>query len=184
MFGDTPAWSRGRRAFVFGASGLAVLAGSGAALFWPRRIAEQVAVVGQSWSFLLPADRIALARLTPYLLNESAGVGGSSGNEVLGETLLGIDRAIGLLPPAIRDELRQLFDLLSSPGGRMLFLGFATDWTEADGSAVANGLEGWQMAKIGLLRSAYEGLRDIVFAVWYGDPKHWGGLPDFGWKGL
>ncbi len=140
--------------------------------------------VGQAWSFLLPADCIALARLIPCLLNDRTEASESSGNEILNETLIGIDRAISLLPPATRDELRQLFDLLSSPGGRMLFLGLAADWTKANGGAVLEGLEGWHRAKIGLLRSAYEGLRDLVFAVWYGNSKHWDGLPDFGWKGL
>ena len=184
MLGDAPAWSRGRRTFVLGASGLAALAGGGAALFWPHRTVEQPMGVGQAWSFLLPADRIALARLIPCFLNDRTEVGESSRNEVLNETLIGIDRAISLLPPATRDELRQLFDLLSSPGGRMLFFGFAADWTEADGGAVLEGLKEWRGARIGLLRSAYEGLRDIVFAVWYGNSKHWNGLPDFGWKGL
>lgn len=127
---------------------------------------------------------MALARLIPGILTGQAGFAESSGHEGTEETMRGIDQAISLLPPATRDELRQLFDLLSSPGGRSLFLGFASDWANVEKPALINGLEGWRTSRLGLLRSAYEGLRDIVFAVWYGNSSHWTGLPNFGWKGL
>ena len=83
-----------------------------------------------------------------------------------------------------RDELRQLFDLLASPGGRLLMLGQMADWPAASESALQSGLDAWRGARLDLLKSAYEGLRDLVFAVWYGDPVNQDCLPGFGWPEL
>jgi hypothetical protein len=157
---------------------------SGAALFWPRRDGDNATRPQRSWAFLSSADHQALLTLMPALLGESSVAAIFLEHAGQGEFISGVDWAISLLPPATRDDLRQLFDLLSSPGGRFLLLGLVADWRATRPEELAAGLEGWRRARLGVLRSAYEGLRDIVFAVWYGQPKHGTSLADFGWKGV
>lgn len=136
------------------------------------------------WHFLYPANAQAVIVLAPALLGPTASaalIASPARRYMLAD---GVDQAICLLTPGTRDELRQLFNLLASPGGRLLMLGQMADWPSVSESSLRSGLDTWCGARLDLLKSAYEGLRDLVFAVWYGDPANQDGLPGFGWPEL
>ena len=165
-----------------------LLAGSlalgGGLLFWPRSVPPGVDGEARRWHFLSPANAQAVIALAPALLGPTASadlIASPAKRYALAD---GVDQAICLLTPGIRDELRQLFNLLASPGGRLLMLGQMADWPSASESALRSGLDTWCGARLDLLKSAYEGLRDLVFAVWYGDPANQDCLPGFGWPEL
>lgn len=178
---DQAGWQISRRHVLFGGVAVGVLALGGGALFWPRLNSPDQA--SGTWHFLLPADRQAVMALAPVFLGAAASQQ-LQGDSVAGSALLaGVDQAIALLNPQIRGELRQLFDLLASPGGRYLLLGQWAGWNDA-GLALATGMDAWQHHSLDVLRAAYDGLRDLVFAVWYGEPTHWGPLDKPVWKGV
>lgn len=172
--------SLARRRVLAGGALLGTLAFGGGALFWPRRGAVLPSDAA-AWSFLLPADRVALLALAPVFVGAEQWDRHIAGLVDRSESFVrGIDLAIAYLMPRTRDELRQLFDMLASPGGRWILLGSVAAWDAASRPVMANGLVYWREAELALLRTAYEGLRDLVFAVWYGDPLHW---PDLSYPG-
>lgn len=168
--------SLARRRVLAGGVLVGTLALGGGALFWPRREAGRE--TAGSWHFLRPADRAALAALAPALLGPSLWPAPDAAAEQ--RLAQGVDLAIAYLLPRTRDELRQLFDLLASPGGRWLLLGQCAAWDGAAPAGLAAGLSAWRGHRLDLLRAAYDGLRELVYAVWYGDPAHW---PALGYPG-
>lgn len=184
--GKRPGFSLARRQVLLGGVLVGTLAIGGGALFWPRREGGGQASdeLGHDWSFLRPADRQALDALAPLLIGVNPGEFGNSRQAKEHCLNVGVDQAIAFLPPRTHAELRQLFDLLASPGGRLVLLGSVTAWQDAANSALDGGLTRWGQADLALLRTAYEGLRELVFAVWYGDPANWTGNADPRWAGL
>jgi hypothetical protein len=79
--------------------------------------------------------------------------------------------AITALPPAIQDELGQLFTLLDSPVG--VWLADLDSWDQASDQAVARTLASWRFHRFALLQSAYHALHDLVLGPWYADPTTW-----------
>jgi len=173
-----------RRRFLSAGLLAGSLALGGGLLFWPRSVPPGVDGEARRWHFLSPANAQAVIALAPALLGPTASadlIASPAKRYALAD---GVDQAICLLTPGIRDELRQLFNLLASPGGRLLMLGQIADWPAASESALQSGLDAWCGARLDLVKSAYDGLRDLVFAVWYGDPANQDCLPGFGWPEL
>lgn len=81
--------------------------------------------------------------------------------------------ARGLSLPA-QKELGQLLDLLAWLPTRWLVAGVRSPWSEATPEELDAFLVRWRYSRLGLLRSAYQGLHDLVLGTWYADPAHWG----------
>ena len=181
---STVAWQLTRRRFLSAGLLAGSLALGGGLLFWPRSAPPGVEGESRRWQFLSAANAQAVIALAPALLGPTASsalIASPAKRYALAD---GVDQAICLLTPGTRDELRQLFDLLASPGGRLLMLGQMADWPVASESALHSGLDTWRGARLDLVKSAYEGFRDLVFAAWYGDPANQDCLPGFGWPEL
>ena len=69
--------------------------------------------------------------------------------------------------------MRQLLDLLGRQGGRVVLAGSLAGWATVDPARAAVILAGWRDHALALLQQAYGGLHDLLFGVWYGDPRHW-----------
>jgi len=98
----------------------------------------------------------------------------------IAETVDAVEGAVAGLPPATQAELAQLFGLLAFAPARLALAGLATDWPSAPTEAVAATLARWQGSRLSLLRSAYDGLHQLVLAAWYGNPRAW---PAIGYPG-
>jgi hypothetical protein len=88
-------------------------------------------------------------------------------------TVSNVERAIAGLPPAAQRELAQLFGLLAFAPARIAIAGMTRDWSNARVADVDAMLERWRASRIALLRSAYDGLHQLVLAAWYGAPDGW-----------
>ena len=94
-------------------------------------------------------------------------------NEAIEATVANVDTAILGLPPAAQKELAQLFALLGFAPARLAIAGMTHDWADATQAEVNAVLERWRTSRAMLLRSAYDGLHQLVIAAWYGNPRAW-----------
>jgi len=87
-------------------------------------------------------------------------------------TIKEMQRLIDTLPSHTQQELQQLFQLLNSQVAHLLLVGnlvSAADLTIQQQSAY---IESWRTSFLGLLNDAYDGLKELVFAGFYGNPDH------------
>ncbi|HWS74489.1 MAG TPA: hypothetical protein VN324_05050 [Quisquiliibacterium sp.] len=85
----------------------------------------------------------------------------------------GVEQAIAGLSPSAQEEAAQLFALLAIAPTRVLLAGLGSAWDEAGVDAVSAFLERWRGHSLGLMRSGYHALHDLVFGAWYADPSTW-----------
>ena len=123
--------------------------------------------------------RAILAAITPVML-EGALPTGAEAAAARQEALTGVEQAIAGLPPAVRRELEQLFALLAFAPTRCLIAGVWSAWPEAPRESIAGFLASWRASRLGLLRSAYGALHQIIFGAWYGNLRSW---PAIGYPG-
>jgi len=158
--------NRSRRVFLAtGVLGAAALATAG----WLRvRISDDI--VGRG----LTADASVIVRaLVPALLAGAVPVAADRRREAIDATVANVEAAILGLPPAAQKELAQLFALLGFAPARVALAGLSRDWADATEEQVDAVLERLRTSRTMLLRSAYDGLHQIVFAAWYGNPRAW-----------
>ena len=51
-----------------------------------------------------------------------------------------------------------------------------TAWADATPAQVAAFLQDWRVSRVGLLRSAYGAMHDLVLGAWYADPSSWAAI--------
>ncbi|WP_199152770.1 twin-arginine translocation signal domain-containing protein [Chromobacterium sp. ASV23] len=118
--------------------------------------------------WLQPADAQIIAALAPVMLGLR--------DLPLAAVVAGVDQAVAGLPPACRDEVRQLFDLLGNRWARRWLAGVSAPWGQATPDALASFLQSWRNSRFLLLRSAYQGLHQLINAAWYGNPASWAAI--------
>jgi hypothetical protein len=119
--------------------------------------------------------RTVIAAMVPAFL-DGALPAGAARTSAIAETVDAVDIAVAGLPPATQAELAQLFGLLTFSPARLVLAGLFADWPRATPEAVAAALGRWQHSRLSLLRSAYDGLHQLVLAAWYGNPRAWAAI--------
>jgi hypothetical protein len=161
-----------RRTFLAaGALGVAALAAGG----W-LRYGMRDAPPGRA---LDDDARLIVAALVPAFLDGALPVRAPVRDEAITETVAAVDAAILGLPPIAQHELAQLFGLLAFPPARVA-MGLRSAWSDAAPEDVQAALQRWQGSRSLLLRSAYDGLHQLILAAWYANPRAW---PDIGYPG-
>lgn len=160
-----------RRRFIaatgFGA--LALAAGS----WWYRRQPG----TSQSPGFLLQdQERAALQAIAPVLLSAVLTHDPAPRAAQIDAVLDAVHVAVNGLAPVTQREVQDLFGLLAIGPVRRLLAGVPTDWQHASPDQIASFLQSWRMHRLGLLRSGYQALHDLVLGAWYAQPASWGQL--------
>jgi len=159
-----------RRQFIkAGIIGGAALAAAG--LFYSRGLKEAPSAAGSPG--LTAAGRTVIAAVVPAILAGGLPEAGEARSKAIARTVDGVGVAIAGLSAAAQKELAELFALLDIAPARMLLAGVWPRWEEATPAEVAAFLEGWRTSRLGLLRSAYAALHDLVLGAWYGTPDTW-----------
>ncbi|OHX10838.1 hypothetical protein BI347_20245 [Chromobacterium sphagni] len=153
-----------RQLLKAGALGSAALLLAG---YWasPQVEPDGAGAAGPSLSCLRPQDALILAALAPVLL-------GLPGLPVA-QVVAGVDKAVAGLQPAVRGEVRQLFDLLGNRWARRWLAGIRSPWPSAAPAELERFLQDWRNSRFLLQRSAYQGLHLLLNAAWYGNPASW-----------
>jgi hypothetical protein len=133
----------------------------------------------RSGSALDASARAIIEALVPVLL-EGTLPGADGSAEARAEVVAGVDHAVAGLPPSARQELGQLFALLSFAPTRCLVAGVWSSWPRASPESVARFLASWRDSRFSLLRSGYAALHQLVLAAWYGNARAW---PAIGYGG-
>ena len=125
-----------------------------------------------------PRDRIVetLTAVAPVLLAGALPADAAQRSAALASVTAGVKEVIAAFPPAVRDEVNDLFRLLDIRIARQLLTGVAAPWREADPAAVHAFLERWRWSRIALLQSGYFALHDLVLGAWYANESAWGML--------
>ena len=168
-----------RRSFlVAGVAGGAALA----AAYWLRGTREPAPASGPNAALAaLDADApMIIAAIVPVILDGALPADAAARQAAVTETVANVARAVSGLGPAAQRELAELFSLLGLAPARIALAGVSTPWAQASPAAVAAFLERWRTSRWMLLRSAYDGLHQLVLAAWYGNPRSW---PSIGYPG-
>jgi hypothetical protein len=107
---------------------------------------------------------------------------------VTAETIRGIDTGILRFSTATRQEIRQLFDLLTF-GPSRLAVARIWSWENASQTDAAAFLERWRTSNIGLFNKGYIAITKITNVAFYGDAANfavsgYAGPPDWATKAL
>lgn len=145
-------------------AGTAIGAAALALTAWYEGNPDSVAPMRTQFAFLRDEDRAIIAAIAPVLT-------GRIDSRALVPARL--DAAVAGLPVRTQGELRQLFDLLGSPLGRMFVAGIPQRWTQASAASVAAFLQAWRTSPFQRLRAGYDALHQLVLAAYYSDPITW-----------
>lgn len=132
-----------------------------------------------------PGEREARARRVlrasvPVLLAGVIPAAGPERTAAVSMTVDGVVRAVAGFPRAVRDEIDELFILLTLPPTRILAAGLLSSWESASEASVVAFLERWRGSRFLLLQSGYQALNQLTLAAWYGNPGAW---PAIGYGG-
>lgn len=122
------------------------------------------------------AARAVLAAVVPAVLDGVLPDDPGARRQAIASTIDGVDKAIRGLPLALQGEVKDLFGLLALAPARRWLAGVPDGWDQADAGQVAAWLQRWRSHRLGLLRDAYQALRDLVLGSWYAEPANWAAI--------
>ena len=159
-----------RRFLKAGVVGSALLAAGGGWVVW-RDVRDADAGFPQH-------DRVAgiLGAVAPVLLAGALPADPASRATAIANVITDVKTVIRGFPPAVRDEVNELFRLLDIRIARRLLTGVANDWRDANPADVDAFLERWRRSRIALLQSGYFALHDLVLGAWYANESAWAAL--------
>lgn len=96
-----------------------------------------------------------------------------------------IDQALAYLPDNQQQDLLMLLDTLTNKLGRLILTADITKWQQGDSELINKVLAKWRTSSLDILNTAYVGIKQLIMAVWYGEPENWAaidypGPPDIG----
>jgi hypothetical protein len=126
-----------------------------------------------TYAFLDNEDVKFFEAICPVMLGRVASFDSWPPDNIVSEVIKGVDVAIGDLSLATQDDLKTLFKLLSFRPTRYMITGVWSNWEDTDYKTIDRAMDNWSVARFNIWRSAYDGLRKLVLASWYANPKSW-----------
>jgi hypothetical protein len=160
-----------RQLIQTGAAGSALLALAGC--MHAQTPAATFEDAGYRYRVLGGGDRELIAAVAAVMLAGALPLEEPALRAALVRTVRGVDVAVSGLPPGVVDEVRQLFALLEFPLARGLLAGIWNAWSDASPRDVTKFLARWRRSSVGLFRSGYQALHQLIMAAWYGDARAW-----------
>lgn len=116
---------------------------------------------------------VALAALLPVFLAPVLPQDISKRQDKIARTISGMRLAMTRFPPHTLDELNDLFGLLTSKIANLAYAGSFSAIEALSFEQKVNLIEGWRTSYLSLLNTAYEGLKELIFAAFYGNTENW-----------
>jgi hypothetical protein len=120
--------------------------------------------------------RAALHAVVPAILAGMLPLEPSARAQAIASTTDRVRQTILGLPLASQQEVQDLFGLLALAPARRLLTGIPHGWPDARDAEVSAWLQDWRTHRIGLLRTAYQALHDLVLGSWYSDSDNWAAI--------
>lgn len=136
---------------------------------WGRSALAQAAPLDAAMAEVLPA-------LLPLVLAGALPQEPGARQAALARGLDGVRSAVAALSAPAQREVAELFALLTLAPTRIALAGLRRPWAQASEAELQAFLEGWRHSSIGLLRSAYQALHDLMLGAWYADASQWGAI--------
>lgn len=146
-----------------GAAVLLGVVGGGVALLQPGLVDGKMS----------PGARRVMRAIARAVLDGCLPASGPDLDAALSLQLDQVDDAIKKFPAAVREELSQLFALLSSPPGRWGLAALQSEWDSASLAELNQSLQAMRFSKLDLRQQSYHALRDLNYAVYFAEPRHW-----------
>lgn len=119
---------------------------------------------------------VALAALVPVFLAGVLPEQNPQRQQKIADVIAGIRLAMEKFPPHMLKELDDLFMLLTNRLTMLAYVGRFAPLNKLSLAQATQLIESWRSSFIGLLNTAYEGLKELVFAAYYGNPQNWSAL--------
>lgn len=155
-----------RRVIFVGLGGAAALA-AGWAMFRSPSAPVRGGVLVVSHAKML--DAIAFALLGPALPSDA-----SARDAAISRTTKALGELVDQLPALTREEIGQLFELLSIKPARAL-LGYSGEWSRDNAELIASFLQSLRHSSLALKQQAYFALHDLIYGSYYSEPSTWQG---------
>jgi TAT (twin-arginine translocation) pathway signal sequence len=158
-----------RRTFLKagGLAALVVAAGGGIYRVIHPPVPQRFVLEGEARAALHAIIPAILAGVVPFEQRSEAAIAATT--ERVHQAILG-------LPLATQKQVQDLFGLLALAPARRVLTGISGGWGSASVEQVSGFLQDWRLHRIGLLRSAYQALHDLVLGAWYADPSSWAAI--------
>jgi len=116
-------------------------------------------------------DLPLLAALYPALVGPHPALLENRG--LIQNALRQLDDTLAHTSPAIQQEVRDIFDLLTFAPSRGVLTGIWGNWDSVDPSRVEGFLQRWRDSRLELLRACYKVLCQLLQMSWYALPASW-----------
>lgn len=119
---------------------------------------------------------LVLDALLPAILLGALPTDAAAKQQALQNTRNAVLAFLPFLPKRQQAELQQLFSLLSQQLTRLALTGHSLALAELSVASRLQLLTRWRDSYLQLLQQAYNGLRELLLAAYYGQPQHWQAL--------
>lgn len=123
--------------------------------------------------FLKAADQILLTALIPIFVGRVDAQQDLLAPRQIAQIIQSINALVLRLPQRSRDELRELFDLLTGDATRLISAGVWDNWQQASSDAKQAFLRRWRDSWFQLFQKAYHGLHQIILGAFYAEEPSW-----------
>lgn len=128
--------------------------------------------LAQGSRFLTERDSQLITALIPVIL-AAALPHPPRHDHAIQDIVTAFDVTVSHFSPAIRQEIRQLLDLLTLPITRIVLARVSKPWQQATTADISTFLRNWRQSRFGLLRAGYDALHDLIAGAWYANPESW-----------
>ncbi len=129
-----------------------------------------------NFSLFRPMDVIILQALIPVILAGALPVSKAKQVQSIDILIHNLETALNNFSPANRQQIMQLFDLLSMPITRILAAGIWSRWEKTPPERIDQFLFNWRNSRIGQLNLAYNALAQLIPSIWYGSSENWASI--------
>lgn len=123
-----------------------------------------------------PSLRRVIAAIGPVILAQAFPVEPRARAAAIVTIVDAVGIAVAALSAAAQKEVAELFALLDFAPTRIAVAGVSAPWEEASAEEIEGFLDKWRRSPIGLLKSGYMALHDLVLGAWYASPATWEGI--------
>lgn len=152
---------------------LIILGAAGSLMLTSWQTYELVTVYSPDEAFNKNYKAIWESLVGCFLAHSLVPFGETKQQEIQVEIVAKIQDYFALLPDVTKSEIIQFFRFLDWLPTRIILTGQSNEIYKLSSSQIEKILDSWRQSELVILRSAFNGLKNIVLGVWYADHRSW-----------